>query len=79
MYAFYIGTKKKGTYYVNTNIHDKLNKHELMTLTLHETVPGHHLQLMTHNRSKKLPLYIQSSHNTGYIEGWGLYCENFTE
>ena len=79
MYAFYIGTKKKGTYYVNTNIHDKLNKHELITLTLHETVPGHHLQLMTHNRSKKLPLYIQSSHNTGYIEGWGLYCENFTE
>jgi uncharacterized protein (DUF885 family) len=79
LYAFYIGTKKRGTFYVNAHIHEELNKHELITLTLHETVPGHHLQLMTHNRSKTLPLYIQSSHNTGYIEGWGLYCENFTE
>ena len=79
MYAFYIGTKRRGTFYVNTNKPTELNQHELRTLTLHETVPGHHLQLMTHNRSKQLPLYIQSSHNTGYIEGWGLYCENFTE
>ena len=79
MYAFYIGTKKKGTFYVNTNNYEDLNQHELLTLTLHETVPGHHLQLMTHNRDKKLPLYVQSSHNTGYIEGWGLYCENFID
>ena len=79
MYAFYIGTKKRGTFYVNANIYKDLNKHEMLTLSLHESVPGHHLQLMTHNRSKKLPLYVQSSHNTGYIEGWGLYCENFTE
>jgi len=79
MYAFYIGTKKKGTFYVNTNHPQDLNQHELLTLTLHETVPGHHLQLMTHNRSKDLPLYIQASHNTAYCEGWGLYCENFTE
>ena len=79
MYAFYIGTKKRGTFYVNTNNYKDLNKNELLTLTLHETVPGHHLQLMTHNRSKDLPLYVQASHNTGYIEGWGLYCENFTD
>jgi len=79
LYAFYIGTKKRGTFYVNTHIYEELNKHELITLSLHEAIPGHHLQLMTHNRSKKLPIYIQSCHNTGYIEGWGLYCENFTE
>ena len=79
MYAFYIGTKKRGTFYVNTNDYKNINKHELLTLTLHETIPGHHLQLTTHNRSKQLPLYIQNSHNTGYIEGWGLYCENFTD
>jgi uncharacterized protein (DUF885 family) len=79
MYAFYIGTKKKGTFYVNTNRPKDLNQHELLTLTLHETVPGHHLQIMTHNKSKDLPLYIQSSHNTAYCEGWGLYCENFTD
>ena len=44
-----------------------------------KTVPGHHLQLKTHNRSKDLPLYVQASHNTGYIEGWGLYYEEFTD
>jgi len=79
LYAFYIGTKKRGTFYVNAHIYKDLNKHELITLSLHEAVPGHHLQLMTHNRSNKLPLYIQAAHNTGYIEGWGLYCENFTD
>jgi len=79
MYAFYIGTKKKGTFYMNTNNYKDLNQHELLPLTLHETVPGHHLQLTIHNRSKELPLYIQSSHNTAYCEGWGLYCENFTD
>jgi uncharacterized protein (DUF885 family) len=46
---------------------------------LHETIPGHHLQLITHNRSDDLPLYVKSSHNTAYCEGWGLYCENFTD
>ena len=38
-----------------------------------------HLQLMTHNRSKDLPLYIKQASNTAYCEGWGLYCENFTD
>jgi len=79
LYAFYIGTKKRGTFYINTNNYKDLNKHELLTLTLHETIPGHHLQLITHNRSKELPLYIQGSNNTAYCEGWGLYCENFTD
>jgi uncharacterized protein (DUF885 family) len=79
LYAFYIGTKKRGTFYVNTSLYKSINKHELKTLTLHETIPGHHLQLMIHNRSENIPLYIQRSHNTGYIEGWGLYCENFTD
>ena len=79
MYAFYIGTKKKGTFYMNTNIYKDLNQHELLPLTLHETIPGHHLQLTIHNRSKDLPLYIQASHNTAYCEGWGLYCENFID
>ena len=60
---------------MNTNNPNDLNQHELLTLTLHETVPGHHLQLMTHNRSKDLPLYIQAAHNTAYCEGWGLYCK----
>ena len=79
MYAFYVGTKKRGTFYVNANHYEDLNQYELKTLTLHETIPGHHLQLLTHNRSKTLPLYVQNSHNTGYIEGWGLYCENFID
>lgn len=77
LYAFYIG--KQNTFYVNTLNYDKINKNELLTLTLHETVPGHHLERFTHNNSKELPLYIKGSAQTGYTEGWGLYCENFTD
>ena len=79
MYAFYIGTKKRGTFYVNTNIYKDLNKNELLTLVYMKSIPGHHLQLMTHSRSKDLPLYIQNSHNTGYIEGWGIVLPKISQ
>lgn len=78
-YAFYVSSKYKGTFYVNTNHPEELNKNEMKTLTLHESIPGHHLQQMTHNHSKQVPLYVQLADNDGYIEGWGLYCENFTD
>ena len=78
MYAFYIGTKRRGTYYVNTNQPETLNQHELMTHITRD-YSRTSFTIMTHNRSKKLPLYVQRMNNTGFVEGWGLYCENFTD
>jgi hypothetical protein len=40
---------------------------------IHETYPGHHLQLTTANRSMSFLRRLQS--NTFTIEGWALYCE----
>ena len=40
MYAFYIGTKRRGTYYVNTNQPETLNQHELMISHYTITIPG---------------------------------------
>lgn len=76
---FYQGNKKKGTFYINTNKSLEFNKYELITLSLHETIPGHHLQTMTHFNNNSIPLYIKGGNYNGYVEGWGLYCENFTD
>ena len=77
LYAFYISKKK--TFYVNTDNYETMNKNELLTLTLHETIPGHHLERYIHTKSNDIPLYIKGSSQDGYIEGWGLYCENFID
>ena len=45
----------------------------IKVVALHEAYPGHHLQLL---RSNKYPSRLrQFSHNTVFIEGWALYCE----
>jgi len=67
--------KKKGTFFVNTNFKPK--KYELLTLCIHECLPGHHYQLLKHNQDKRIPIYIKDQNNTGYTEGWATYCENF--
>ena len=78
MYAYYIPAdlknKKKGTFYINTSKPEDVNKHELYVLSLHEGIPGHHLQIIHQNRSAK-PDYLKLG-DTGFSEGWALYCEN---
>ena len=57
----------------------KLNKNELFPLTLHESIPGHHYERKLHINDSKIPLYFKSADFTGYVEGWGLYCESFED
>lgn len=74
MHPSYDG-KKKGTFYINTE--SNIKKYELLTLCIHECLPGHHYQLLKHLKDKRIPLYIRNQNNTGYTEGWATYCENF--
>jgi prolyl oligopeptidase len=78
MFAYYVpgdlDNKKKGAFYINVNNPNSINKYELFVLSLHEGVPGHHLQLTLQNKSDK-PDYLKFG-DTTYAEGWGLYCEN---
>ena len=68
--------KKKGEFYINTN---NFNNDELLTLSLHEGIPGHHYQIKRNINNSKIPVYLKYYDSTAYIEGWGLYCENLYE
>jgi hypothetical protein len=68
----------QNNFYLNVNDWKGSSKYGDETLTLHETVPGHHLQidyLMHTPHSSSLAFLFQPPFN-GFIEGWGLYSEH---
>ena len=67
--------KRPGIYWINLRDTAEQPKYLLTTLTVHEGVPGHHLQLSISNEAKGLPLIRKTIGNSGYTEGWALYSE----
>lgn len=79
---------RPGTFYLNTYKVEERSLIEVVSLSLHEAEPGHHLQCAYAMEQNDLPSfrrYIEDrlyslapgrfALNTGYLEGWGLYCE----
>ncbi|MFL6550680.1 MAG: DUF885 domain-containing protein, partial [Povalibacter sp.] len=64
-----------GGYMVNTSRLDQRPLYELPALTLHEAVPGHHLQIALSQELDGLPYFRRNLSPTAFIEGWGLYAE----
>ena len=66
---------RAGFYWVNTYALDRRPLYQMEALTLHEAVPGHHLQSALANELKDLPEYRQQTYISAFGEGWGLYSE----
>ena len=64
-----------GFYWVNTFALDKRPLYALTALTLHEAVPGHHLQISLSREMTELPDVRRYTYISAFGEGWGLYAE----
>lgn len=64
-----------GNYWVNTYRLDRRPLYVLTALTLHEAVPGHHLQGSIANEMQDVPKFRNRSYISAFGEGWGLYSE----
>jgi uncharacterized protein (DUF885 family) len=69
------GSTRPGIYWVNTYMLQSRPLYNLEALTLHEAVPGHHLQIALSRELTGLPNFRRFSYISAFGEGWGLYCE----
>ena len=69
------GSKEPGIYWVNTYALESRSLYTLESLTLHEAVPGHHLQVALARELENLPEFRKSKYISAFGEGWGLYSE----
>ena len=62
-------------YIVNTSKLDQRPLYELPALTLHEAVPGHHVQIALQQEAEGQPYFRRQANVSAFTEGWGLYAE----
>ena len=70
---------RPGIYYINLRDTFDRPKFGLATLSYHEAVPGHHLQVMLSLESQDIPLIRRRGGFSGYSEGWALYTEQLAD
>lgn len=66
-------------YWINLKSTGDWPRYSLPSLTYHEGVPGHHLQISLAQESKDIPMLRKISFYNSYVEGWALYSEQLAD
>ncbi len=64
-----------GWFYANTYALNQRPKYEMIPLSLHEAVPGHHLQIALADEIEGIRQFRRDLNSTAFVEGWALYAE----
>lgn len=67
--------RRAGFFYINTFNLPSRPLYLLEALSLHEAVPGHHLQIALQQELEELPQFRKYGGFTAFVEGWALYSE----
>jgi uncharacterized protein (DUF885 family) len=70
---------RPGILWINIYAPGVQDKFNLTTISLHEGLPGHHLQTSIAQERQDLPSFRRFDSTNAYVEGWGLYAESLGE
>ncbi len=70
---------KPGEYFINLHQPKTRPRFEARVLAVHESIPGHHLQIAVAQELPKVPAFRRHGGTTAFIEGWALYTERMAE
>jgi len=81
--AFYrrgaVDGSRPGMVFVNLSRPKNRQANEVLVVSLHEGVPGHHLQLSLQQELGEMPAFRRFTSYIAFAEGWGLYAESLGE